>query len=49
MMWQLCGNCESGSGSLVVLTSECEGGVGRELMRVGRESLNVDRMIEMMV
>jgi hypothetical protein len=49
MMRQLRGNCESGSGSLVVSTSECEGGVGRELMRVGSESLNVDRMVVMMV
>jgi len=49
MMRQLCGNCESGSGSVVVSTSECEGGVGRVLMGVGRERSNADRMIEMMV
>ena len=29
--------------------SECEGGVGRESMGVGRERSNVDRMIETMV
>ena len=49
MMRQLRGNCESGSGSVVVSTSECEGGVGRVSMGVGRERLNADRMIEMMV
>ena len=49
MMRQLRGNCESGSGSVVVSTSECEGGVGRVLTGVGRERSNVDRMIEMMV
>ena len=49
MMRQLRGNCESGSGSVVVSTSECEGGVGRVLMGVGRERSNLDRMIEMMV
>ena len=49
MMRQLSGNCESGSGSSVVSTSECEGGVGRESMGVGRERSNVDRMIETMV
>ena len=46
MMRQLRGNCESGSGSLVVSTSECEGGVGRESMGVGRERSNVDRLID---
>ncbi len=49
MMRQLHGNSESGSGSLVVSTSECEGGVGRESMGAGRERSNVDRMIETMV
>jgi len=49
MMRQLCGNCESGSGSVVVSTSECEDGVGRVSMGVGRERSNVDWMIEMMV
>ena len=49
MMRQLRGNCESGSGSLVVSTLECEGRVGRESMGVGRDRSNVDRMIETMV
>ena len=48
MMRQLRGNCESGSGSLVVSTSECEGGVGMESMGVGSERSNVDLMIVMM-
>jgi hypothetical protein len=47
-MRQLRGKCNSGLGSLVVLTSECEEGAGRESMGVGRESLNVDQMIETM-
>ena len=47
-MRQLRGNCESGSGSVVVSTSECEGGVGRVSMGIGRERSNVDWMIEMM-
>ena len=49
MMRQLSGNFELGSGSSVVSMSECEGGVERESMGVGRERSNVDRMIETMV
>ena len=49
MTRQLRGNCEVGSGSVALSMSECDGGVGMDPMGVGRERLNVERMMETMV